>query len=432
MFAKPRTIYVGPAGLDFYAYLWACLAGGVHGGFISNSLETSSWLDTIDALKPDLIIFDVGSVRQSGDVAVVSSPDCSASGDLELLSTGSLFTMTSGTLGSPKVAEVDLSALHDFVEWVSDEFCISEEDRWLEASNPTADLALTNAIIAHSAGACLVLPSRSEALSLSQLCIDERVTSMRMVPVVGQMLLLDSIRRKTRLPWLRFLGFGGDRLPSDLPAKISAATGAAPQVVATYGLAEAAGFLLYRRLDITSNRPTGESVVLDRSAPGCQPSIVAAEERSGDLGRLSVFTAAAALSVVRRRPDGSLETISQKIKSRQRVAILTDDVARSTAGGIEIIGRSDRSVKWRGTLVNLAEIEMKAGTILSCDCYVSYRAGELLLAVERCSLTIREVRQLLLRRLPAGLTISKIELVEELPRNGTGKLNIARCEDLLE
>jgi acyl-coenzyme A synthetase/AMP-(fatty) acid ligase len=248
--SNSRLVYVGSAGLDFYAALLAGISGSFEVSFVSRALPEASRKRTIDGLRPDLTVADDTELSAVGGLSWrVASPPDFLGGNLETATTERAFlSQTSGTLGTPTTAVVDGIALAKFLEWSQGKLSLEHADVWLEAGDMSSDLSITNALMCLSSGAEILLPAATERFQLARIANDNRASVMRIVPAFGRLLLASCKRSGLTLDSLRLLGFGGDLLPTWLPNDLSKMTNAA--MINTYGKTEAAGFVLYHHIPI--------------------------------------------------------------------------------------------------------------------------------------------------------------------------------------
>jgi D-alanine--poly(phosphoribitol) ligase subunit 1 len=421
--------FVGEPSLDLYAFFLAVCAGGLSGVILSPRASRRALEPIVRLLDARVVIMGDGqALATPRTLEVLPAATAEDTAPLRPDTGGSLFSMTSGSLGWPTVAQVDLQSLGTFAEWSRGALAIEPTDRWFEGSDPSTDLAFTNAVMALSAGACVYLPSASDRLSPAMFAARHRITSTRVVPSIASTILLDAERRDTALPDLKLLAFGGDAIPFDLGHRIAAMTRSSPRMLATYGKTEAAGFLLYRWLDDGPLPSESGTVALDRALPGTQVDLRPTDFIGETVDELVLTTPNAALKVSRYGPDGEIEVVAGKERAAEPAVLWTRDAAVRSTAGIEIIGRIDRCHKVRGTLVNLGHVELLAARALGRTCFAAVIGGELVLLTEGEIRDLQLVNTSLAQALPAGSGRARVHTIDALPRNRAGKLDLRACE----
>ncbi|WP_051918518.1 non-ribosomal peptide synthetase [Prescottella defluvii] len=328
---------------------------------------------------------------------------------------------TSGSTGRPKgvvVTHVGLSAL---TALAVTHYGVGPESVVLQNYSANFDAALLEVILALGAGATLVFapPGRFGGTALTRLLREERVTHLLSTP--SALATVDP----TGLPRLETVAVGGELCPPELVQQWAA--GDTRSMVNAYGPTEAtvvATAALVRRgraVDIGAPVPGTSVMILDGRLRPVPRGVVGELYLAGaGLARGYLGDLAATASRFVADPYGGYGT---------RMYRTGDRVRWNARGGLEYIGRTDSQLKVRGYRVEPGEIDSilvghsgiaLARTVLERDVLVSYvaaRTGE--------SPDPDEIRKFAAAALPAHLVPSRVEVLDEIPLTGNGKLDVS-------
>jgi non-ribosomal peptide synthetase component F len=345
-------------------------------------------------------------------------------------------SLTSGTTGQPTLALVDAHGLGDFCEWTINEIDLVRSDRWFEGSDPSADLAITNALLAFTSGACLVVPTPRQRLRLATLAAMHGTTIMRVVPSVGSLMLAEAGRRQTLMPKLRVLAFGGDELPVSLPARMLRAFHSSARTLNTYGMTESAGFLLFHWFD-ARQLPIDSSV---GSVPLGQPTagVHAWIDRSGQypatdgnldgIGELVVKAATVAIEIETADEPG---VVNRKPGAGAEGELRTGDLVRENDDNFIFLGRIGRIVKIHGVRINLAQLDQLASGLLKRNvCMLKHGGGLVALVESEHQVSLGELTRQTAGTLHGPLIPGHVITVSKLPRTNSGKISIGECAEI--
>lgn len=433
-----KALFVGEPGIDSYAFLLAGVFGSYTASLISGSMPMPVLSRIIRDLAPGIVVatdrgllsaVDGYHIADVSDIGHGSAPE-----PLVAHAPQAYLSLTSGTTGQPTCALADANGLGQFLLWATDCLELTPHDRWFEGSDPSADLAITNALLTFAVGASLTVPFRRQRLRAATLAAMNDTTVMRLVPSVGSLMLAEALRRRVRMPHLRLLAFGGDDLPVALPFQILSGFQSTARTLNTYGMTEASGFVMYHWFDATqpSLGSPPEGIPLGRPVPGAR-AWIAPPRNSGDTqtngplstGELVIESTAVALEV---RAGGG-ELLLRKSGPGARGELHTGDIVRHANGSFFYQGRMERTAKIHGIRVNLAHADKLLTESFGMNVCVLEKDGNIVIMVESSreinrSDLIESVGDLL-----QDILIPKsVITLPRLPRTRTGKVNIAQCE----
>jgi amino acid adenylation domain-containing protein/non-ribosomal peptide synthase protein (TIGR01720 family) len=337
---------------------------------------------------------------------------------------------TSGSTGQPKGAVIPHRAIVNHMQWMSEAFPLTAQDRVLQKTPFSFDASVWEFFAPLEAGAQLVLARpgghQDPAYLISAIRAYE-VTILQLVPSVLQLLVGEPGLEECRS--LRRVFCGGEALPTALVRALAGRLEV--EIINLYGPTEAA-------IDVTAHRcePESERQMAPLGRPIANLQLYILDERQepvpiGVPGELYIGGAGVARGYL-NRPELTAEkfiewSVGRTTDNRQRL-YRTGDLARWLADGtVEYLGRADEQVKLRGLRIEPGEIEAAlrahagvraAAVVVRDQRLVAYCVAENGAAVEA-----GELREALRRKLPEYMTPSAIVWLDELPRLPNGKLN---------
>jgi non-ribosomal peptide synthetase-like protein len=331
---------------------------------------------------------------------------------------------TSGSTGQPKGIVISHRSICHFLRAENETLGVREEDRVYQGFSLAFDMSFEEIWISYLVGATLWIAPAAVVRDpdlLAQSLSRAGVTVLHAVPTLLE--LVDD-----PLPSLRLINLGGEACPDALAQRL---VRPGRKVFNTYGPTEAAVSASLAEL-----RP-GEPVTIGRPLPNCGLLVVDEQRRplpAGHIGELCIFGPGLALGYLGRADLTAERFVPNPIAAApgEATMYLTGDLARLDPGGpAHCLGRADHQIKIRGFRVELEEITaaliarpgVAAATVLvrplgemeEIVAFVVPVAGG---AVDACSL-----RQALASCLPSYMVPAHFELISELPRLASGKID---------
>ncbi len=270
--------------------------------------------------------------------------------------------------------------------------------------------------------------------SLAELIARQRLSIFYTVPHALLQLLQAGVIQQHSYPALRAVLFGGEPIPPKHLREIMKLWPGAT-FYNVYGPTETNGVTHYRvnldELDTAKSIPIGrvyddvEALVLDSK------DTVVADDSVGEL----LISAGTCMRGYWKRADLNQKVFWFRSQDHQRpdVFVRTGDlVSRRPDGCFEFLGRADRLVKTRGYRVELDEVEASIVThpqVLECAAFaVPDPSGSVNIAVaiipsDIGSFDLSRLRDHIRRQLPAYAMPRSIEVLADLPRTSTGKID---------
>lgn len=342
---------------------------------------------------------------------------------------------TSGSTGKPKGVMLSHANVVAGASIVSDYLSISAEDRILAVLPFSFDAGLNQLTTAIQQGGTCVVMKFLFAKEIVAMAAKEQVTGIAGVPPLWSLIAQDSSKLKdTPLPHLRYITNTGGAMPLNILAKLRAAVPNA-KVFLMYGLTEAfrSTYLPPEELD---RRPTSmgkaipntEILVVNEDGELCGP---------GEVGEL-----------VHRGPTVSLGYWGQKeltdrvlrpnpflppgVTSDEKVCYSGDLVRTDDDGFLYFIGRRDNQIKSSGFRISPTEVEealFKAGHLRHAaviglpDEVLGQRIKAFVVPQDGMTVDVDELLERVSEQLPRHMVPKLVEVVEELPRTASGKID---------
>ena len=342
---------------------------------------------------------------------------------------------TSGSTGVPKGVMLSHLNAMSFVDWATEEFGVTEEDRLSSHAPLHFDLSVFDLFAAAKAGAAVVLVPQQLALFPVELATwirDSALTIWYSVPSILTLLVLRGRLHETELPALRTVLFAGEVFPTKYLHQVMQILSGA-RFANLFGPTETNVCTWYEVPRWTDEPP--DSIPIGKPIAGVETFAVA-EDGSvlppGEVGELYV-----------RGP-----TVMQGYwgdEQRTQAALLRDWQGES--GGLPVyrtgdlayldehgdwifLGRRDSQIKSRGYRIELGDIEAALSQhpfVLECavvavpDEVVTNRIKAFVVASD--TVDEEELSRFCAERIPRYMTPELYEFLDELPRSSTGKID---------
>ena len=350
----------------------------------------------------------------------------------------SYLMLTSGTSGHSKVIRGSLRPIAALLNWYPRSFSVSKDDVFSLFSGLGHDPLLRDIFMPLSMGATLFIPDpelMKKPGPLRQWMIDNKISVTHLTPAMAQLIIQDG-EKSPPCKFLRYILFSGDKLQT---SALKPVRDFAPQasLINCYGCTETPQIHSWYKVSETDQglAPVGQGseysqlLLLDKRQ--CLAGI-------GEMAEVYVHSPYLALGY----DDVALNEqafISNPLNKNSDIKLYrTGDYGRYRAdGSVEILGRKDFQIKIRGYRIELEEISaaIKAISGLS-QVVVCYETAEessqepQLVAYLCVSENNSEqpdsehLREALRQRLPDYMLPNAFVIVEEMPLNPNGKLDL--------
>ena len=331
---------------------------------------------------------------------------------------------TSGSTGQPKGIVISQRSICHFLRSENEILGVCENDLVYQGFSVAFDMSFEEIWISYLVGATLwIAPALlvGDPDSLAQILTRERITVLHAVPTLMSLL-------PEPLPTVRLINLGGEACPDSLAQKL---VRPGRKIFNTYGPTETSVSATVAEL-----KPA-EPVTIGRPLPN-YGLIIVDEQRcplaAGSVGELCIFGPGLALGYL-GRPDLTAERFVPNplaTNADERLMYLTGDLARIAPDcAVHCLGRADSQVKIRGFRVELDEITAAlaaqpgvgaAATVVRPMAEIDAVVG-FIVPVGQQTLEPAKLRQALAARLPHYMVPAHFEVVTELPRLTSGKID---------
>ncbi|MFF7588215.1 amino acid adenylation domain-containing protein [Kitasatospora purpeofusca] len=339
---------------------------------------------------------------------------------------------TSGSTGTPKAVAVDHAALAARVDWMAgpEGYRLAPGDRIVQFASIGFDTHAEELWPALASGACVVLlPGGGRTLpELLRGPHGASVTVLDLPTAYWEEL----VSHDDRTPWpaaLRLVVLGGSEVRAEAVARWRERHGDTVRLVNTYGPTEATVIVTATDLGApdAARRPS-----LGRPLPGVRLYVL--DERGallprGSEGELYIGGAGLARGYL-GRPDLTGSAFPEDPFGGGRMYRTGDRARWRGDGTLDYLGRGDEQVKLRGYRIEPAEIEAALTALPEvARAAAVVRGGRRLVAyavpARGAEPDAADLREHLLRRLPAYLVPDTVVLLDTLPLTLNGKLDTA-------
>ncbi len=346
---------------------------------------------------------------------------------------------TSGSTGQPKGVAITHRNCLAFVEPAAARFDIGPADRLACQAPLHFDLSVFDLYCAALKGAGVVIfPEYFSAFpkKMAQAIGAHGITVWNSV-VSALALLVDKGRLGEHArDTLRAVIFSGERMPIPLLGRLRELLPHA-RLYNVYGQTEANSSLVHEIREVPSDPRA--ALPLGEPLPNFEVFLLAEDgealEGLGATGELCVRAATVASGAYYRDEERSrMKFVADPVSrgSGMRVYRTGDLVERSMTGDLYFVGRRDDMVKTRGFRVELGEVEValeqiagveEVAVVAIPDPSVGYELRAFLRLAEGAALTPAALTASLSDRVPSYMIPAKMEIVSELPRTSTGKID---------
>ncbi|SUA46129.1 Linear gramicidin synthase subunit D [Nocardia africana] len=330
---------------------------------------------------------------------------------------------TSGSTGTPKGVMVTHEGLAAFAAEQRDRYRVERASRIVQVASPAFDAVLLEALMAHAAGAALVVapPEVVGGADLAALIAAHRVTHAFLTPSVL------ATMSPAELDTVRMLAVGGEKVAPDLITTWAAGR----RLHHIYGPTETT-------IVITISDPVGPDDTLTIGGPirGAEAVVLDARLRPvpiGVPGELYLSGAALARGYLNRPAVTAASFVANPYGVPGTRMYRTGDIVRWTAQAtLQYVGRLDFQVKIRGQRVELGEIDaaLLAHPAVATAVTVTRTGpgGRTVLAayVTTDSATTAapgDILERLAAALPAHMVPATLTVLDRLPLTSTGKVD---------
>ncbi|MFE7778548.1 amino acid adenylation domain-containing protein [Streptomyces sp. NPDC057445] len=384
---------------------------------------------------PDVLRTDAGDL---GGARVLDAADLAAAAPLEQLPEVSpddlaYLLFTSGSTGAPKGVPVTHANVRAFLDVSQDRYRLTPDDRLTQTFDQTFDLSVFDLFMAWENGARVCSMDSLEILAPFKYLERHGITVWFSVPSVAAMLRKRGVLEPGTMPTLRWSLFCGEALPRATAEEWQAA---APQstVENLYGPTELTIACTAYRWDPASSpaQCVHDNVPIGLPYPGLRALVVDEDLNPVPDGAAGELCMAGPQTTPGywQAPDLTAE---RYFAHEGRTYYRTGDVVRLRHGQYVCLGRNDQQVKVGGHRVELGEIEAvlrRAGAVEAVS--LLWPDPGTITAVVSGTSDPAALTDACTAALPAYMVPRSVQVVEEMPVNGNGKVDRAALRRWLD
>jgi len=337
---------------------------------------------------------------------------------------------TSGSTGTPKGIAVSQSNICHFLRSENEILGIRHDDRVYQGFSAAFDMSFEEIWISYLVGASIwIAPAEivADPDAIGSALERERITVLHAVPTLVS--LIESFP-----PHLRLLNIGGEACPDALAERLSK-TG--KRVFNTYGPTETTVTASVEELQ------SGREVTIGRPLPN-YGMLVAGEDGkplpAGHIGEIAIFGPGVSLGYLNLESLTAarfLRNPNALSPSEERLYLTGDLGSIGEDGRMRCLGRVDHQVKIRGFRIELDEVaaalarEPGIGTAAAVTMPL-YGSEEIVAFAVRSGEApkVDALRKHLAQKLPSYMVPAHIELLNQMPRLPSGKIDLAKLKTL--
>ena len=342
---------------------------------------------------------------------------------------------TSGSTGKPKGVMLSHAQIMAGSAIVSSYLGITDSDRILAVLPFSFDAGMNQLMTAFHQGGTLILTTFVFAREIVQVLAKERATGLAGVPTLWTLLAQPSSSlQKTSLPHLRYITNTGGAMPQTV---LTALRRALPgtRIFLMYGLTEAfrSTYLPPEELD---RRPTSmgraipntEILVVGEDGTPCKPGEVGELVHRGPTVSMGYWGQPELTAKVLR----SHPFLPPELGSDEKVCYSGDLVTMDEDGFLYFVGRRDTLIKSSGFRISPTEVEevlfqsgrlREAAVIGIPDAVLGQSIKAFVVPADGQSPTPEDLLEFCATRVPHYMVPKAIEVVEALPKTGSGKID---------
>ncbi|MFI6339640.1 amino acid adenylation domain-containing protein [Streptomyces sp. NPDC050535] len=339
---------------------------------------------------------------------------------------------TSGSTGRPKSVEIGHGALAHFVAAATHRYGLQQEDRVLQFAAPHFDASVEELFLTLCAGGTLVIRADDMTESVPRFldeCARLRVSVLDLPTAYWHELAYAVSTGTAALPeCVRTVVIGGEAALPERVDRWRKAVGTAVRLLNTYGPTEAT--VVATAADLHDPALAPGDVPIGLPLPGTRAAVVAGELYLLGDTLADGYRGAGTPDAARFAPLTALAGAPRAYRTGDLVRVGED-------GQLRFLGRADDEFKISGHRVHPTEVEnallthprIREAAVVGQTLTDGTRRLVAHLVGESPAPSASEIREHLRARLPAAMIPSAVELLDRLPRTGSGKIDRAALSE---
>ena len=445
---QPVAVFMEKSADMLAVYLGVAYSGNFYSP-IATDMPAARAEKIVQTLKPALLITTValhdnvgvgktvdyaGQVLHFEDITAETVSDWEATALANrILDTDLLYVLfTSGSTGTPKGVAITHRSVIDYIDWVTEEFSITENDSFGNQAPFYFDNSILDIYSAvKTAAAVHIIPSElfAQPVKLLQYLVDRHITTIFWVPSAMIMVSkLKAFRNVDVSHTLKRVLFCGEVMPNKqlniwrqyLPDMLYANL---------YGPTEITDACTYYIVD----RPFSDDEPLPIGRPMRNTEILVLDEHDDlvtapdQVGELCVRGTCLAVGYYNNPEKTAAAFVQNPLQTayEEKIYRTGDLVKYNDRGEIIYLSRKDFQIKHMGHRIELGEIETAVSSlegISVCCCLYDDKRSKIVLFLEG-EFTRNEINDRLRALIPDYMLPGKVICADKLPLNANGKID---------
>jgi non-ribosomal peptide synthetase-like protein len=335
---------------------------------------------------------------------------------------------TSGSTGAPKGIAVSQSNICHFLRSENEILGIRSEDRVYQGFSAAFDMSFEEIWISYLVGATVwIAPAEivADPEAISEAIKSEGITVLHAVPTLVSLI-------EDFPPHLRLLNIGGEACPNALAERLA---GTGRRVFNSYGPTETTVTASIQELR------SGKEVTIGQPLPNYGILVVSQECKplpKGHVGEIAIFGPGVSLGYLNLEALTSSRFVTNpgaRDPSEERLYLTGDLGSIGEDDCIRCLGRVDHQVKIRGFRIELDEVAAALAREPGVGAAAAvarplYGSEEIVAYVVPSNTALRaeSVRKQLAQKLPSYMVPAHVELLDQMPRLSSGKIDLAKLK----
>lgn len=339
---------------------------------------------------------------------------------------------TSGSTGKPKGVMITHKSLNNFIHGLAKEIDFSNEKSVLSVTTICFDIFAFETLLPLSFGMSVVIANEEQQINarlLGELISSSHVDIIQMTPSRLKLLLSNDIGADS-LKNVKKIVVGGEAFPEPLLENVSQKTNA--KIINGYGPTEATVYATVKELKLGEKIYIGKPVANTRAYILDENNLVPI----GTQGELCIGGDGVSKGYLNRDELTSEKFVPNPFIEGERI-YRTGDLAKWLPdGNIEYLGRADRQIKIRGYRIELGEIEKQILQYPAINDVVVIASRSETDTAVLCAYivfdkrpNIKNLREFLLKSLPAYMVPTFFIEIKQIPLTFNGKIDVRSLPD---
>lgn len=452
---QPIAIYMDKSADMLAAYLGVAYSGNFYSP-IATDMPKARIDKILDTLAPALVITSAELKEQIGngkavdysgnvlcfeDITAYTVEDNAATEMADsILDTDLLYVLfTSGSTGTPKGVAITHRGVIDYIDWVTSEFSITENDSFGNQAPFYFDNSILDIYSSVKTGAELhVLPEElfRQAPALLQYLDEKKISTIFWVPsALSQLVRAKAFLNTNLLSSLKRVLFCGEVMHNKV---LNMWRASYPNVIYAnlYGPTEITDACTFYTVD----REFNDDEPLPIGKPMRNTEILVLDENDklitepDKIGELCVRGTCLAVGYYNNPEKTAAAFVQNPLQTayEEKIYRTGDLVKYNERGELIYMSRKDFQIKHLGHRIELGEIETAASSldgISSCCCLYNHKRSLIVLFIEGESYDRGEINERLATMLPRYMLPTKIICLDTLPLNLNGKIDRVRLTE---